>query len=149
MSETGDLASGGGSQAGETLIEVLVVVAILGLVAAIGFPQMQRTLRLFSQQQTVATVAARLRQARAEALRTDGPVAFAVSADGRGYATTGRKLDPTPPDVLLAEASPAGGAIVFFGDGSSTGGAVTVTAAGRNIAVAVSPGTGSVAVRRS
>jgi general secretion pathway protein H len=148
MSATGDAP--GAPDAGTTLIEALVVVAIMAMMAVIGFPQLRQTLALLAQRETVAVVTARLREARALALRRDAPVLFAVTGDGLGYATTGAPVTRAPPGVVLASKSgapgDATGAIAFFGDGSSTGGAVWVGAGRRTIPVYVAPGTGVVAV---
>jgi general secretion pathway protein H len=146
MSGTGDIAAVSRADAGETLIEALVVVAILGMVAAIGFPEMRRQLATLAQHQTVATVAARLRGARAEALRRDAPVVFAITRDGTGFATTGGRVDRTPEGVVLAVSPARAGSLVFYGDGSSSGGSVWVGAGRRTTRVDVTAGTGVVAV---
>jgi type II secretory pathway pseudopilin PulG len=137
------------SDSGTTLIETLVVVAITALVAMIGLPQMRQALLTLSQRQAVAVVAARLRLAHAQALREDAPVAFAVAADGAAYGVVGGVATPTPPGVTVSiprEAAP-GGRIVFYGDGSASGGVVSVSAGRRTLRVFVSPGAGAVAVQ--
>ncbi len=134
------------AEAGETLIEALVVVAIIGMVAAIGFPQMRQALLTLSRRQAVATVAARLRQARAEALRRDTPVVFAVTDGGTTYGLTGGRPTPTPPGVILASSAARGKAIAFYGDGSSSGGSIWVIAGRQRTAVCIGAGTGVVAV---
>jgi len=126
------------------LIEALVVVAITSMVALVGFPRMQQGLLTLAQRETVSVVAARLRQARGEALRRDGPVVFAIGADGRTYGTSGGVVTPTPSGVTLA-ADGSGRRIAFYGDGSSSGGVIWVRAARRAIAVAVAPLGGAVA----
>ncbi len=140
-------AIGDQGEAGETLIEALVVVALTSLVALIGFPRLQQSLQVFSQHETVSIVAAQLRQTRAEAIRKDQPAIFAISPDGKGYATSGGAVSATPPGVSLQSRSApgmTGGAIAFFGDGSSTGGAVWVSAGGRSLPIYVAPATGAV-----
>jgi general secretion pathway protein H len=130
--------------AGTTLIEALVVVAITGLVALLGFPRIQQGLAAMAKHQTAVVVAARLRQVRSDALRSDQPVAFAVSPDGTRYGSGGSTTASTPPGVTLSSATGSG--IAFFGDGSSSGGVILVKAAGRPVAVVVSADTGAVAV---
>lgn len=159
MSGTGDAArrhespsraSETRADSGTTLIETLVVVAITTLVALIGLPQMRQGLLTLSQRQAVAVVAARLRLARAQALREDAPVAFAVAPDGAAYGVVGGVPTPTPPGVTVSiprDPAAAGGRIVFFGDGSASGGVVAVSAGRRTLRVFVNPGAGAVAVQ--
>jgi general secretion pathway protein H len=149
MSGTGDAAPST-RQSGTTLIETLVVVAITALVALIGMPQMRQALLTLSQRQAVSVVAARLRLARAQALRQDAPVVFTVARDGAAYGVAGGTPTPTPPGVSVGivqgTAAPTGG-IVFYGDGSASGGTVAVSAGRRTLRVVVSPGAGVVAAR--
>jgi general secretion pathway protein H len=141
MSGTGEPAR---ADAGTTLIEALVVVTISTLVAVIGFPQLQQGLLGLAQNQTVALVAERLRETRAQALRLDRPVVFAVAADGRGYAMSGSPVAGLPGGVSLTSQSGAG--IAFFGDGSSSGGEILVSAGRRTVPVRVAPDAGAVAI---
>jgi type II secretory pathway pseudopilin PulG len=140
----------GKSEGGTTLIETLVVVAITALVALIGLPQMRQGLLTLSQRQAVAVVAARLRLARGQALRADAPVAFAATPDGTAYGVIGGTPTPTPPGVTvrIPHGTTASDArIVFYGDGSASGGVVAVSAGRRTLRVVVSPGAGAVAVQ--
>ena len=148
MLGTGDAARRPDS--GTTLIETLVVVAVTTLVALIGLPQMRQGLLTLSQRQAVAVVAARLRLARAQALRQDAPVAFAVASDGAAYGVIGGTPTPTPPGVTVSipqGGSVGSGRITFYGDGSASGGVVAVSAGRRTLRVFVSPGAGAVAVQ--
>ncbi|HEX4182675.1 MAG TPA: hypothetical protein VHY34_05410 [Caulobacteraceae bacterium] len=144
MSETGDDGSRLSPEAGTTLIEALVVVAITTMVAIIGFPRLQQGLVTLSQRLTVATVAARLREARADAMRRDGPVVFTVAADGKAFGASDGPAATTPPAVRLK--ADGGRRIAFYGDGSSSGGVIWVSAARQAIAVTVAPRGGGVSV---
>jgi general secretion pathway protein H len=147
MSETGEARA---SDSGTTLIETLVVLTITALVALIGVPQMRQGMLTLSQRQAVAVVAARLRLARAQALRQDAPVAFAVAPDGAAYGVVGSLATPTPPGVTVSiprGVAAANGAIMFYGDGSASGGTVAVSAGRRTLQVFVSRGAGAVAVQ--
>ncbi len=129
-----------------TLIEILAAVAVTTLVSLLLLTNLQPQMLVYAQHQTVSVVGERLREAHAGALARDGPVAAAVGARGRALGVTGMNPAVTPPGVALS--SPGGRVIVFFGDGSSTGGVVWVTAAGRSIPVWVVAATGSVAIGR-
>jgi type II secretory pathway pseudopilin PulG len=131
------------ADAGTTLVEALAALAITSLVALIGFPRLQQALIGASQRQTVAVVAAQLRQVRTAALRTDRPQALAVFADGGGFAALGA-TSTVRPGLRLSSGS--GRAIAFYGDGSSPGGVIWVTAGGRSLPVTVAPVTGAISV---
>jgi Tfp pilus assembly protein FimT len=149
MSETGDRPTALDAQAGTTLIEALVVVSILTIISLIGFPRLSGQLASLSRRQTAAVVEARLREARAEALRNGTTVRFFVAPDGRGFGAGRGAYTAAPAGVVLSSASPsgvAGAGILFFGDGSSSGGSVWVAAAGRTIPVTVAPATGAIAL---
>ena len=150
MSETGDrahqTAARLSTQAGTTLIEALVVVAITTMVALIGFPRMQQGFLTLAQRQTVSVVAARLRQARAESLRRDAPIVFSIAVDGRSYGASDGGFVNAPPGVTVTTPTGPGTRIAFYGDGSSSGGAVWISAGRRTIAVLVASPGGDVAV---
>ena len=136
-------ATGRAGEAGTTLIEALAVVAILGIVASIGFPVIQRSLATLSRRETEAVVTARLRQTRSDAMRADRIAVFAVSRDGRSYTAPGGGFVSAPTGVRLG--SRTGPLIAFYGDGSSTGGEVRIGRGGREAVVRVSPATGAIA----
>lgn len=145
MSATGRAARppAAAAQAGFTLIETLVVMAITAMVGAIAFPNIERSLQALALRQTAAVVQANLRVARGEALRGDQMVAFDVDADGGGYAWTNGPVQRTPRGIEVSLANRQ--VITFFADGSSSGGEVALAGAGRQIRVAVDPQTGAVA----
>jgi prepilin-type N-terminal cleavage/methylation domain-containing protein len=76
-------------KAGFTLIEAMIVVAIIGAVAAIGTPAMGRFLIDLRTRAAARGAADALRIARAEAIRTGNPhvVYFSAAASGNPPAT--------------------------------------------------------------
>lgn len=108
---------------GFTLIEVLIVIAILALVGGLIFPRVDRLLdrARFASAQSVVAAAARV--ARAEALRTDTIVLLQPAPDGSGLMSNGRSVAALPAPVRVQ-----GGAegMRFYGDGSATGGVLRV-----------------------
>lgn len=110
-------------ESGFTLLEVLVILAILSLIAGIAFPTVEKAMRRQSFVEAAARFEASLHAARAEAIRGDARVRFAVSADRRDFGFRG-SVDRLP-DGLVADASQ--GAIDFYGDGSATGGIASIT----------------------
>lgn len=119
-----------------------MVVAVTALIGGVIFPNLERTLASLQARQTAAVVEANLRVARAEAFRQAAPVAFALDPDGAGFAWTGGPARRVGRGVSLSLAP--GRPIVFFSDGSSSGGAVSVTGAGRRYRLNVDPATGGV-----
>jgi prepilin-type N-terminal cleavage/methylation domain-containing protein len=92
-------------KAGFTLVEAMIVVAIIGIVAALGTPAMSRFFIDLRTRSAARSTADALRIARAEAIRTGSPhvVFFSAAAGGNPPAT-----DPagTP---LGADAATGGG----------------------------------------
>lgn len=129
----------GNREAGVTLLEALVVIAIVAMVSAIVVPEMGRSLSLLSLRQSVSIVQADLRVAHATAMRTDARVDVARRPDGHGYDWIGgtRQL---PANIKLTMSGP----ISFFGDGSIIPGPVSVSNEGRQIPVFIDSTTGAV-----
>jgi general secretion pathway protein H len=124
--------------AGTTLIEALAAVSLLGLLAAIGFPRFQLLLGGLAERQTAAMVTAGLKQSRADAMREDRTRVF--EADGVGFAESDRRWTAAASGARVTSAAP----VVFFADGSSSGGSVMVTGGARRDRLMVSPSTGAV-----
>lgn len=137
MSATGEV----GDQWGFTLLEALVALAVMALISGLVFPAVGQGVAAVAFQQAVSGLEADLAMARAQALRTGEPVELAIDATGRGYGWT-----PGPQRALIAglALSPAGGELRFFADGSSSGGGLTLSQAGRQARFAVNPDTGAV-----
>jgi Tfp pilus assembly protein FimT len=104
---------------------------VVGLVAAIGYPELQRGFAAVDSRRARGEIAAGLLEARALALRSNQPVAFAPNA-----AHTGFVIGSGPGTVLAGrariDAVPA--RIWFYPDGSATAGRITLmTADGQTI----------------
>lgn len=127
MSATGDFAPRH-VDAGFTLFELLVAVAIMSLVAGIAFPALQRVNARRTLDNAQRALAVAIVTARAEALTRGRIVALAPDAGA--------------PDTLLANGRivaklPAGASVnwsaerpVFYPDGSARGGMLSVSADG-------------------
>jgi prepilin-type N-terminal cleavage/methylation domain-containing protein len=132
--------TGRAGQSGSTLIEMLAVVAILGLVTMLIFPQLDRATRRAQLWRDRAVMLADLRGARAQAARGGRSVSFEISADGRGYESGGRRIRTFEGERLDGEPS----AVAFFPDGSSNGARWVLAAPVGRLAVIVEPETGLV-----
>ena len=150
-----------GDQAGFTLIEILAVLVVLGLAAALlaaHGPQRSAGLDLRT---AVQEVAGSLRLARSRAIAGNRVVGVAFDGAARTLALDGTQPRALPPGVAVAvtatfdpatdqqageAASHAVTGIRFAPDGSSTGGRVDLRDAGRRVRVAVDWLTGRVTV---
>lgn len=131
--------------AGFTLIEALVVMAIAGLIAGIGFPMVTRAINGWQFRASIAEIRAAVEDARAQSLRTGRMVGFTVDAAQRRYGIAGGATRTLDPSVRLA-ASPA--VIIFHGDGSASGGRFSLSSSGREATLTVDADTGLIGTPR-
>jgi general secretion pathway protein H len=104
---------------------MLVVLAILGLAAGLGFPVIERAIARSAFEQSAATAAALVRGSRADAIRTGRPQTI-VSLDRGHELWTPSRQGSVPVSVFL-ELRPA--RLSFYADGTSSGGTVTISSA--------------------
>ncbi|WP_226015752.1 Tfp pilus assembly protein FimT/FimU [Novosphingobium sp. FKTRR1] len=113
------------SEAGFTLLELLVAVGIMALVAGIAFPVLQHRLAARGAEEVAATVRLALAQARGDALASDAPVTLTLAGDGTLLAF-GNGRAPLPlPESRPAIDWPRDG-FTFNPDGSARGGRATI-----------------------
>jgi general secretion pathway protein H len=118
-------------EGGFTLLETLVVLAILALVMAFAVPAMMRPSEGFLLKQTLREMHGALRLTRSAAIMTGTEQVFTIDVGNHVYSS--ETIKPTPfssaiqASVKLAEPerrSDIRGGIRFFPDGSSSGGEV-------------------------
>ncbi len=118
---------------GFTLIEIMVVMAILALMLVLVSPTFSTGVTGVSLKAAARTLAGSLRHARSRAIALNEEVALAIDVETRRYAivgaNTGGKL-PGEGEIRLFTAQSelidaTSGTIRFFPDGGSTGGGVT------------------------
>ena len=116
---------------GFTLVELLVVMTLLALASTIVLPQFTSSTGPTARSQAVL-MASKLRDARSQAIATARPVAVPIDAASiDAIGPDGRRL----PEIL------------FFPDGSSSGGLLTVEVNQRRAAVEVNDLNGAVRLR--
>ncbi len=124
-----------GEPNGFTLLEMLVVLGIAALISGIGFPAMQRGIGAQEFRTGVASATALLRDARARALRGDTTVRIEAGPEG---LRAGDAALPLPRTVIAKLDRP----VLFYGDGSASGGIVAIDGATRHAQIAVATATG-------
>lgn len=119
MSGTGKLASPSDisrrRMAGFTLIEMLVTLAIAGLIAGIAFPRVQNSMTTMEFRLGAGQVTEALRAARAEAIRTGEPVA--LSLQGRGLVIGKGAPIALPASVVVTAGQDR--PVTFYPDGTA------------------------------
>lgn len=135
-----------GSDAGMTLLEVLVVMGLMSLIAMVEFPQIEGALGLLQLKETTGALVANLRVVRSDAVRSTQTIAFSVAPDGRSYEWSEGETRRLPGNIAMRMTK--GQTITFYGDGTSTGGEISATSGGRQISVAIDQATGAVAIER-
>jgi len=117
---------------GFTLIEMLVILAITGLIASLTFPAVERGFVRQAFEGAAAQLDGAVRGARADAMRTGRPVAVVLPAD-------------LPAGITIAAPERA---LIFYPDGSSSGAALVLNAGARRRVLVVSVDTGLVRTER-
>jgi len=118
---------------GFTVIEMLVVMMILGLVAALAVPVVRTPPDSLRLETTARTLASALRLSRAHAIAENADVVLTIDADRRIYQSSAVSPTRIDPDIAveMVLAAPerrrnTAGAIRFFADGTSSGGDITL-----------------------
>jgi type II secretory pathway pseudopilin PulG len=123
-----------------TLLESLVVIAILAMIGTMGVVQLQHALRVYTLRQAASEVTADIKVARGYSIRSGQSVGFYASDDGTAYGwgpTFARRL----PDGVTVQVT--GSPVMFNGDGSSSGGDVTLVSGTIGRIIAIDPATGA------
>jgi general secretion pathway protein H len=131
MIEARGRAAGAHRQAGFTLLEMIIVVAVIGLALGLALTRGPVRSPKVEMQAAVNTVTQGLRLARSRAIATNRPVRFAVVAPLHAFRTdadTPVTLAPSINIAMLQAAEEVGKlpVIRFDGDGSATGGRIEV-----------------------
>ena len=140
---------------GFSLVEMLVVVALVAAVGVLSVGVLGGGMDRIRLNSAAKEVAGQLRFARAQAIATGTPQRFLIDPRTRAWQGARGRSGKLPDGIAIRftgarEVQPSEdvGAIVFFGDGASTGGRIRLTLreAGWNVDVAWL--TGEVALHR-
>jgi|SRR3954467_6582923 general secretion pathway protein H len=133
------MSEAGNTQAGVTLLEALVVIAIVALIAAIISPNIEASLNVLSLRQSASVMQADLRVARGTALRTGNKVTVKLRADRHGYDWIGGTRE-FPQAVSVNMSNP----VTFMADGSLIPATISVSSGTRRIPLTIDTTTGAV-----
>jgi general secretion pathway protein H len=147
MSPTGETGDAGGF----TLMELLVVLAILGLAVVLAMPTLGRLLPGLELRTEARDVASALREARASAIGRNEEVTIVLDRERGLLQVAGKPVVQLSPKIgmpaLESHSSRAGdNEIRFFPDGTSTGGRLTLALGERQEHVVVDWLTGAVSI---
>ena len=129
---------GATGEAGFTLIESLVVLAVVGLLSALAFPSVDRARTAIMARAARAEQTRILLAARANALRYDRPFVLEAMPRGAGISVAPEKAGNQAEAPAAAGVLPSAAItsieitprrIVFYPDGSSSGGSIRLTTA--------------------
>jgi len=142
---------------GFTLIEMMLVLVIAAMMAGVAAPNLMPAIASARFRSAVDDVVSGLRFVRSEALIQGHESIFALDIEHHAYRLSGKNRIYNLPDsveleLFTAEQERQGesqGGIRFYPDGSSTGGRITMTGAGRREYVDVSWLTGAIVARHA
>lgn len=124
-----------------SLLEALVVFAVMGLIGAIGYPRLEQAYLTLQLREAAQGLVFDLQRARAAALVTGRPAGLRPVGGGQsGYLLPDGTFRTVPSGGALA----ASGEIRFYADGSASGGGWVLVAGANSMAVKVEPATGMI-----
>jgi general secretion pathway protein H len=130
------------SSAGFSLLEMLIVIAILTLVSIIAVPQLSRPSDSVRLQALVGDLRGAMRLTRAAAVAKGRDLVLLVDVDRRNFQSLVVAMKTYSPDltVQMTVAEPeritaSHGGFRFFADGSSTGGDLVVRGRDKEIKI--------------
>lgn len=129
-----------------SLLEALVVLAIVGLIGAIGYPRLEQAYHPLQLREAAQGLVLDLQRVRAAALTSGRPAGLRPVGGGHsGYLLPDGTFRAMPPGGGLT----ALGEIRFYPDGSSSGGGWVLVAGANSVAVNVESATGMIWRTRS
>jgi len=130
---------------GFTIVEMLVVLAILAIISALALPALRKVPDGVVLRTTTGELLSALKTTRGSAISRNMPTAFVFDEERRTFLPSGAPAVGLPPTVQMEmktadfkEAGSGSRRILFFPDGSSTGGDMRLTIGSRSMAICIS-----------
>lgn len=122
-------------EAGMTLVELLVVLALIAIISAVVYPDFSRPRRSVEPKTAALRIAATLRDQRALAILRNANSQVTYDAEFRRFSTVeGQPIASIPSDISVSfeaakrrNSNTSKIALIFFPDGSSSGGTITLS----------------------
>ena len=142
--------SGRQTEAGFTLLEMLIVIAIVALAAAVAMPALTRPSDGLRLQTTARDLINAMRLTRAMAIARNAETTLAIDVDKRTITSAAIRTQSFAPDIaakvtfaqLEGTVAHSTGSFRFFPDGSATGGDIALRLHGREARICVNWVTG-------
>lgn len=143
-----ELGAGEARERGFTLLEMIVVLAVLSLVAGLVLSRGPQHSSALDMRLATATVSSTLRGARTRAIARNTPVGVLFDTQAGTMKVADERWRNLPRGIAVGVTVAAGQGltILFLPDGSSTGGRVELAGEGRTAQVGVDWLTGRVSV---
>ncbi len=143
--------------AGFTMLELLVVIVLIGVLAAISPPLFSNSVSAAEQRALARSVAQTLRFARSEAVANRTDVGVEFNLQDRTFQLPGGKRKGKWPENIALELTTTAAETVdekhayvrFYADGGSTGGRVTLKYKEREYRIDISWLTGHIAIEEA
>ena len=139
------IARGIDSADGFTVLEMLVVLAILAMMSALALPAFRRVPDAVVLKTATGEILSALKSTRATAIARNTQTTFVFDKERRTFLPSGAPAVTLPPTVQMEmktadfkEAGSGSRRILFFPDGSSTGGDMRLTIGSRSMAICIS-----------
>ncbi len=141
------------AERGFTLLEIMVVLAVLGLVMGLVLSHGPMRSRTLQTRAVAAEVARVLRGARGQAIASDRPIEVVFDLAEHGLRVDGGRLRTLPPQVALSVVATVAqtygrrlAGFRFDPDGSASGGRIELAEGGLRLRVGVDWFTGRVSI---